>query len=102
MDVWDIITAVLVLIGALFSIIGGIGMLRMPDFYSRCHASAVSDTAGAAFVLFGLTFQSGVLTLHGFLITMKLVMVLVFLWLTGPAATHALAKAAYSGGLKAK
>jgi multicomponent Na+:H+ antiporter subunit G len=92
----DLASWVLLTLGAIFSVIGGIGLVRLPDLYSRCHAVSVSDTAGAGLILLGLMLQAG-----WSLITVKLIMVLLFLWLTSPASTHALAKAAYSGGLRA-
>ncbi len=83
-------------VGSVFCVIGGIGMIRMPDFYSRGHAAGITDTLGAGLILIGLMFHGGLS-----LITVKLVLILVFLFITGPTATHALAKAAYAGGLPA-
>jgi multicomponent Na+:H+ antiporter subunit G len=82
--------------GSVFSVIGGIGMIRMPDFYTRSHAASVTDTMGATLILLGLGIHSGLN-----LITVKLVFVFLFLYLTGPTAAHALVKAAYSRGLEA-
>jgi multicomponent Na+:H+ antiporter subunit G len=82
--------------GSIFCIIGGIGMLRMPDFYTRTHAASITDTLGATLILVGLGLHSGLN-----LITVKLVFVLVFLYVTSPTAAHALVKAAYSKGLDA-
>ena len=81
--------------GGSFSVIGGVGLNRMPDFYTRCHATSVSDTLGAGLILLGLAIHSGFT-----LVTMKLVFILSFLWFTGPMATHALVKAAYARGVK--
>ena len=83
--------------GAFLCAVGGLGVLRLPDFYSRQHAAGITDTLGAAFVLIGLTLQSG-FTLNA----AKLVMILVFLLLTSPVATHAIAQAAKQSGLKPK
>lgn len=82
--------------GGIFCVIGGIGILRMPNFYCRCHAAGITDSAGAALILAGLAVHDGFT-----LVTFKLICVWLFLWLNSPAATHALAKAAYSRGLKA-
>jgi multicomponent Na+:H+ antiporter subunit G len=82
--------------GSLFCIIGGIGIVRMPDFYSRGHAAGITDTLGAGLILIGLMFLGGFS-----LISVKLLLILVFLFITGPTATHALVKAAYAGGLAA-
>ena len=83
--------------GAFLCAVGGLGVLRLPDFYSRQHAAGITDTLGSAFVLIGLMLQSG-FTLNA----AKLVMILVFLLLTSPVATHAIAQAAKQSGLKPK
>ncbi|MCB9758608.1 MAG: monovalent cation/H(+) antiporter subunit G [Alphaproteobacteria bacterium] len=95
--VLDIVSAVLIALGSLFCIIGGIGLHRMPDFYTRTHAASLTDTLGAPLVLIGLMFQS-----HPALdmITVKLLITLMFLVMTSPVAGHALGKAAWSRGLK--
>ena len=86
--------------GGAFSLIGGIGVLRMPDFYTRTHAASLTDTMGATLILLGLgihhTFASGF-----DLIDVKLLVIFGFLYLTSPTAAPALVKAAYSKGLEA-
>ena len=82
--------------GGVFSVIGGIGLIRMPDFYTRSHAASITDTLGATLILLGLGLHSGLN-----LITVKLVFIFVFLYVTSPTAAHALVKAAYSKGLEA-
>ena len=80
--------------GAAFLVIGAIGLVRLPDFFTRIHATGIIDTLGIA-----LTF-SGLVLLAGFsLPAVKLVLILCFMLLTGPTATHALAKAALHGRL---
>ncbi|MES1939101.1 monovalent cation/proton antiporter subunit MnhG/PhaG [Salinisphaera sp. T5B8] len=81
--------------GALFSVIGGIGMLRMPDFYTRMHAASITDTAGMILMLAGLMLQAGLT-----LVTAKLVFVMLFLLITSPTATHALARAALEDNIE--
>lgn len=93
----DIATWCLLVIGSALTVIGGIGLLRMPDFYSRCHAAGLTDSGGAGFILIGLMLQSGFS-----LVTFKLLSVLVFVWLASPPSTHALARAAYARGLRAQ
>lgn len=75
--------------GVFFAIVGGIGLLRMPDFYTRMHAAGITDTLGAGLILLGLMLQAG-----WTLITVKLLLILAFLWLTSPTASHALVRAA--------
>ena len=92
----EILVWLCLLAGAAFSVIGGIGLLRMPDFYTRSHAASITDTLGATLILLGLGIHAG----FG-LVMVKLVFVFVFLYLTSPTAAHALVKAAYSKGLEA-
>lgn len=87
----DALSWALLLGGALLVIIGGVGVLRFPDFYTRLHAAGVTDTAGTALTLAGLMLQAGVS-----LVTVKLALILLFLLFTSPTASHALANAAYT------
>ena len=91
----DMASWVLLAGGAVFSVIGGIGILRMPDFYTRMHAASITDTAGMALMLAGLMLQAGLT-----LVTAKLVFIMVFLIITSPTATHALARAALHDGVR--
>ena len=80
--------------GAAFLVIGAIGLIRLPDFFTRIHATGVIDTLGAGLALIGLIILAG-----WTLPAVKLVLILGFMLLTGPTATHALAKAALHGRL---
>lgn len=91
----NVVSWVCLIAGSLFCIIGGIGLLRLPDVFSRMHGAGITDTLGAALVLVGLMFQAGLT-----LVTVKLVMILAILWLTSPTSTHAIAKAAILSGIK--
>ena len=91
----DGLSWVLLLGGGFFIFVGGLGLFRMPDFYTRIHAASLTDTMGAGMILIGLMLQAG-WTLN----SAKLVMILVFIFFTSPTSTHALAKAALAGGLK--
>ena len=93
--VWDVLSWTLILAGSFFLLVGAIGLLRFPDFYTRTHAGGITDTLGAGLLLIGLMFQAGPT-----LTAVKLVMLMVFIALTSPTAGHALAKAAYLRGLK--
>ena len=94
---FDTVSWVLLLIGGFFVVVGGIGVLRMPELYTRMHASGVTDSIAPIMILVGLMFQAGFT-----LISLKLVAILVFLLLTGPTATNALASAALLAGTKAE
>ena len=90
MSVWvEALSWIFMLAGAFVLLVTGLGVLTLPEYYSRLHATSITDTLGAALVLFGLIMQSG-----WNLVTGKLVMILIFLVLTGPAASHALVKTA--------
>ena len=81
--------------GAVFLLIAGLGLLRLPDVFTRMHAAGIGDTLAAGLILIGLMFQGGFS-----LITVKLVFVFILLFVTSPTATHALAKAALTGEVK--
>jgi multicomponent Na+:H+ antiporter subunit G len=95
MTFFDVLAAVCTLTGSAFCVVGAVGLLRFPEFYCRTHAAGITDTLGAGLVLVGLCFLAGPT-----LVTVKLITILCFLWLTSPAATHALAKAAYFRGVR--
>ncbi len=80
--------------GGVFCIIGAIGMLRMPDFYTRMHAASVIETLGAGLLLIGMALQAGFT-----LVSVKLIMVGLLIFFVSPTATHALARAAMVRGL---
>jgi len=81
--------------GGIFCIIGAVGLIRMPEFFTRIHAASVTDTLGAGLILFGLVLQAGFS-----LVAVKLAMIGVLILFTSPTATHALAKAGLARGLK--
>lgn len=85
----DIASWACLVIGAVMSVIGGIGVLRFPDFYSRLHAGGITDTMGAGFILVGLILQAGI-----GLAAVKLLMVMYFMLVASPTSSHALARAA--------
>lgn len=81
--------------GVFFVFAGALGVLRLPDFFSRIHAAGMTDTLGVELILFGLIIQAGFS-----LLSLKFLLVGFFLLLTSPTATHAMANAAYHSGLK--
>lgn len=96
---WKIVqfgaSAALIVAGLVFVFAGALGVLRLPDFYTRLHAAGVTDTLGAEMILLGLAVQAGLS-----LLAAKLLLVGFLLFLTSPAATHAIAHAAHQAGLK--
>lgn len=89
----DILSWVLILGGSAITVTGGIGMLRMPDVYTRMHAASLTDTGGAGLIVAGLMLQGGFS-----LVSVKLLLILAFLFFTSPTATHALARTALASG----
>jgi multicomponent Na+:H+ antiporter subunit G len=86
----EIVSSASLIAGAFFAVVGAIGLIRMPDCYTRMHAASVTETLGAGLLLFGLLLQAGV-TLNG----AKLVMLGLLIFFASPTATHALARAAF-------
>jgi multicomponent Na+:H+ antiporter subunit G len=96
-NIINIISAVFVISGVTAIIIGLVGVFRMPDFFTKLHAASIIDTMGTMLVLAGLMLYSGFN-----LVSVKLLLILIFILITTPAAAHALAKSALHGGLKPK
>lgn len=93
----DIVSWIAILAGSAFMLIGAIGTLRFPDFWARVHAVSVTDSAGMLLLTLGMCIQGGFT-----LVTAKLVIIGVFLFITGPTATHAVANAALVSGFLPK
>lgn len=91
----DTLSWVLLTLGGLSVLVGGIGALRMPDLYTRMHAASVTDSLGAILVLGGIMLQAG-----WSLATIKLIAILLFLLLTSPTSSNALASAALLAGTR--
>ncbi len=91
----DILSWGLFLLGGAGVVIGAIGIVRFPDFYTRLHASGITDTAGAELILLGMILQA-----PNWLVVAKLVFVGFFLFMTSPVSTHAIAHAAWVVGLR--
>ena len=85
----DLLSMICLALGCFLGITGGIGIYRLPDFFTRLHASSVTDSACAFLILLGLALQAG-----WSLITVKLGLIFFFLVLSSPTASHALAKTA--------
>ena len=90
----DILSWVLIGFGALFVFAGSLGLIRFPDFYTRIHAAGITDTLGSELIILAMILQC-----DSFSQVIKLVFIAVFLLLTSPVATHAIAHAAWVSGL---
>ena len=86
---------VLVCAGGLAAIIGALGLVRLPDVYSRIHAAGVVDTAAVALMVLGM-----ILLAPSWLVVVKLVLVGVFLFFTSPVSGHAIARVAHDRGVE--
>lgn len=93
----ELISAVFLLLGSVLCITGGIGLLRLPDFFARVHASGLTETLAAPLLLGGL-----MLRMDWSLDLLKVLMILAFIFATNPTASHAMAKAALHGGHRPK
>lgn len=96
MSEWiDALSGIFLVAGSLFCVVGAVGLIRMPDFYTRMHAASVIETLGAGLILLGLVLQAGVT-----LVAVKLLIIGMLIFFASPTATHALARAAMVRGLK--
>ena len=84
----DIASWALILAGSFFTVVGAFGLLRMPDVFTRMHASSVVDTLGFGLLILGMMLQAGFS-----LVTLKLTFLLALFFFIGPVVTHALAQA---------
>jgi len=91
----EILSWACILGGSFFTIVGAVGTVRFPDFWSRLHAVSVSDSGGMLLLVLGMGLQAWVS-----LVTVKLIIIGIFLFITGPTATHAVANAALVTGLR--
>jgi multicomponent Na+:H+ antiporter subunit G len=91
----DGVSGALLAAGSFLVLVGALGLLRMPDFFTRMHAAGITDTLGADLILLGLMFQAGFS-----LVSVKLLLIGAFLFFTSPTSTHAIANAGYTAGLR--
>lgn len=96
-EVQTVFTVLFIISGIFFLMAGSIGIVRLPDFYSRTHATSKSDTLGLMLVILGLIVYEG-----WHLNSIKLFLILLFIILSNPIGSHALARAAYQTGIKPK
>lgn len=89
----EFLSSLCLFLGGVLCVTGGVGLLRMPDFFSRVHASGVTETLAAPLLLLGLALQ-----MEWSLELVKVFMILILVLATNPTATHAMAKATLHGG----
>jgi multicomponent Na+:H+ antiporter subunit G len=93
----DAASWLLILAGSFFVLVGALGMLRLPDVFTRMHAASLIETLGAGLLFAGLMLQAGFTQ-----VSLKLFFILLLFFLTSPVITHALAQAALEAGIKPK
>jgi len=96
-EIIETVVLVLVLSGTLMSVLSSFGFIRLPDVYTRSHAAAKSTTLGILFILLGTFFYFWLL--HG-VISVRLLLGVIFVFLTAPVASHLIARSAYHHGAK--
>jgi multicomponent Na+:H+ antiporter subunit G len=84
-----------ILLGSFVVVVGALGVVRMPDVFTRMHAASVTDTLGAGFLIVGMALQAGV-----GLVMFKLFALLLLFFFFSPVVTHALARACAYEGIK--
>ena len=89
----DIVGMTSLLVGSLAVILGALGLVRLGDVYQRMHGTGIVDTGGAGLILFGLLLLSPDWT-----VTVRLILIGFILVMTGPTATHAIARAVRVSG----
>jgi len=100
----DVLGWISIVAGLFFMLVGTLGVLRLPDVYTRLHGAGMTDTMGAGFLLLGMAFQTVVDMMHDhpgyWSVLVRLVFIYLFLLFTSPIATHALARAGLAGGVE--
>ena len=91
----DVLSWILFIVGGVGVVVGALGIVRFPDFFTRLHAAGITDTAGAELIVFAMMLQA-----PNWLIVVKLGFIAAFLALTSPVATHAIAHAAWMTGFR--
>lgn len=94
-ELTNALTIIFVILGTFFMFIGSVGVVRLPDFYTRSHATSKSDTLGIMLIITGLIFYEGL-----DLDSLKLLIVFIIVAIANPVGAHALARAALKFGVK--
>ena len=100
MVIVDRIVILIVFTGVLVTLTGAIGLLRFPDFYTRLHATGKCDTLGTGLILMGLMVFHFAHYSTTPLVPIKVLILIIFVFIANPTATHAIVKAAYRTGVR--
>jgi len=96
----EIIVAAFLAVGIFFMVVGAVGLLRFPDFYTRLHATGKCDTLGEVLIIVGLLLYHLFHYSETPLVCVKLLFLILFIFITNPTATYALMRSAYKTGVK--
>lgn len=92
---------IFILAGLFFFFVGMVGILRFPDFYTRLHAAGKADSLAAVLVITGVAlYNLQELSFGNLLVSCKIVLIAVFIYVASPTATHALTKGALVVGVE--
>lgn len=94
MTVIELISDICLLLGGIFTLTGAIGLLRLPNFFTRLHAASVTESLAAPLLIIGIMLDTG-LTLDA----AKLVLIIIIMIVSNPTITHALCRAAAHSGV---
>lgn len=101
MTVLSILAMILVILGLFFFMVGTIGLLRLPDFYTRLHAAGKCDSLAGVLVIVGVAvYNLEPFSFAALLVSGKLMLIAGFVFVTSPTATHAITEAALVLGVK--
>src|SRR4030065_2055912 len=100
MVIVHVVVTVLLGAGVFFTLVGSVGLLRFPDFYTRLHATGKCDTLGGGLVILGAAIYHFFQYPGTLLVPAKLAFLIIFIFITHPTATHAIMKAAYKTGVE--
>lgn len=95
---FHLLSWIVIIPGCVFLIAGAVGLVRMPDLYTRLHAASMTDTGATILLILGMCIQA-VFIFGSWAAFVKLLLILGFALVTTPTASHALAKSALMGGL---
>ena len=93
----ELIGAILILIGGIISVLSAVGMIRFPDIYSRAHAATKTTTLAVLLALTGVFIY---LWLSEAFISVRLILGIIFVFLTAPVSGHLILRASYRSGVK--
>ncbi len=101
MTIVSILTTILILLGLFFFVAGTVGILRLPDFYTRLHAAGKCDSLAAVLIISGIAiYNLQPFSFGALLVSIKLFLIAAFVFIANPTATHAITEAALVLGVK--